>query len=551
MTKLDALKIQAEYLLAKMEHGKGYRITDLNQRLRQAADENPGDIVIRSVASVIDRMQKKDPNSIVTQGQLENVYQELVGLNPNNRFREVLGDLLQSEKTAAPVTNEEFVGAIRDSDQDMLQYDTNPKGFEYLFEPDKVTYDPKKVSNAKEKVELELRSLGVDNPRVRLAGGNSRFLLFSANLDTNMGTVPIYVPADSSGETLPSVFVGSNFEHLTHSNLSQYVKNAAYDRNPLPRVESVLSVIDEVLGASQKNIGTEEFDKTANSMPDTNEGLSAPSLFAELSDEQPRPDVSIPEVPLPKELKSLAPDIEESVIEASVGYPQASVRLAKRMIIAELASMGFKNSQIRIAAPTNDGFICEAVFNAPKGKMKIEIPIEMNGDAPLLPSVFAKDDYIADFNKANLQALVLKEGGYVEGLINSDNNLYGISLAELKQIMNKCALQGDFTTCDDVLEVIADRFNEDVYRSSVADYHNILSKIGNVKDTVKQAYEDHDQFIKTPNSIYPVHKKLGLPAHELIRDENGTWHRRSTYASKQNQEQINAFFSTSKVLVGD
>jgi len=51
--------------------------------------------------------------------------------------------------------------------------------------------------------------------------------------------------------------------------------------------------------------------------------------------------------------------------------------------------------------------------------------------------------------------------------------------------------------------------------------------------------------------MYPIHKKLGLPAHELIRDDNGIWHKRSTYAAQDAKKHIEAFFSTAKVLVGD
>jgi hypothetical protein len=556
MANFNALKTQAEYLLAKMEHGKGYRIGDLNQRLRLAADENPGDIVIRSVASVIERLHIKDPNSMMTQGQLEGVYQELVGLNTNTRFREVLGDLLRSEKNEAELTNKDFVGAMRDPVEGFLNYDVDEKvkeGFDNIFGSATNSYDPQNATKAKEKVELELRSMGF-NPHVRLAGGNSRFLIFATSLDTNRGSVPLYIPAESSGDKLPSVFVGSNtFEQLTTSNLSDYLSAAAYNRDRLPEVSNILNALDQALGVAPKTTEQDEFVKLFANLPESNgsEGLSAPGTFAELPEQNSLRNIEIPSTPVPTELKALTSEIEENVLEAAVGYPQASVRLAKRIIIAELGSMGFKNSQVRVASPTNDGFICEAILNTPNGKLKIEVPIEMNGNAPLLPSVFAKNDYVADFNAVNIQALAMKEAGYVDGAVRADTQLYGMSLHELRDAMSKSATKGDLNTCDEIIEVISDRFDEDTYRSIVGDYHKILSKLGTAKDALRQAYEDSDQFIRTPNSMYPVHKKLGLPAHELIRDENGVWHRKSTYAAKQDQEHLNTFFSTAKVLVGD
>jgi hypothetical protein len=556
MTNFNALKNQAEYLLTKMEHGKGYRIGDLNQRLRQVADENPGDIVIGSVAGVIERLHSKDPEAMITQGQLEEVYQELVGLNRNTRFREVLGDLLISDINKADLTNKNFVGAMRDPVEGTLDYDVDKKvkdGFDNMFRATENSYDPKNASRAKDKVELELKSMGF-NSHVRLAGGNARFLVFATSLDTNRGAISLYIPAEASGDKLPSVFVGSNtFETLTASNLSDYLSTASYNRERLPEVSNILNTLDQVLGITSKATKQDEFAQLFANLSDANgsEGLSSPGLFAELPNQNTLKDIEIPNTPVPAELKALTSNIEESVLEAAVGYPQASVRLAKRMIIAELGSMGFKNSQVRIASSTGDGFICEAILNTPRGKLQIEIPIEMSGNAPLLPSVFAKNDYVADFNAYNIHALALKDAGYVEGAIKNDAQLYGMSLAELKDVMIKSASKGDYNTCDEVMEAIADRFDENTYCSAVSDYQKLLSKLGNAKEMLSRSYEDSDQFIRTPNSIYPVHKKLGLPAHELIRDENGTWHRRSTYAARQSQENLSTFFSTAKVLVGD
>jgi len=557
MANFNALKNQAEYLLAKLEHGKGFHIGDLSQRLRQAADENPGDIVIKSVASVVEKLCSKDPQGLITQGQLEEIYQQLVGLNTNTRFREVLGDLLISDKNIKNSENNNYIESMRDPVEGFLEYDVDNKvkdGFDNLFSQASNRYDPQNASKAKEKVELELRSMGFTNPRVRLAGGNSRFLVFATNLDTNRGSIPVYIPAESNGDKLPSVFVGSNtFEQLTTAKLSEYLNSASNNRGHLPEVSNILNTLDHALGAAPKLTAKEEFAQLFNSLPQSNgsEGLSAPGSFAELKDYNILKDVEIPKTPVPSELKTLATDIEESVLEASVGYPQASVRMAKRMIISELGSMGFKNSQVRISSSTNDGFICEAILNTPQGKLKIEVPIEMNGNSPLLPSVFAKNDYIADFTAPNLQALAMKEAGKTDGAIRLDNQLYSMNLGNLRDIMSKSAAKGDFDTCDEVLEIISQQYDENTYRSVVADYHGFLSKLGSAKDIMVQAYEDSDQFVKTPNSMYPIHKKLGLPAHELIRDDNGIWHKRSTYAAQDAKKHIEAFFSTAKVLVGD
>ena len=560
MTNFGALKSQAELLLAKLEQGKHYVIGDLNSRLQKAAEDHPQDIVIKSVASVIERVCSKDPAALISQGDVEKLYNELVGLNASGtRFREVLGDLLVSDApNQTDVTNAQHINGLRDDpEMGAIDYgvdDQVKSGFEKMFDPISDKYDPQLAANAKQKVGHELQTLGFRNPRVRLAGGNARFLVFAADLDTNRGAIRVYIPTESTGDKFPSVFVaGNRFEKLTATDLNIHLEESAFRNDRLPNVSAILHSLDLAVQADRKHVEDEEFSKLSSALPQDNGsmGLSGPGLFANLPDQKDNmQDIEIPVTPLPKELKLVASDLEESVMEAAVGYPQATVRLAKRMIVAELGSMGFKGSQIRVASATHDGFICEAILNTPRGKLSIEVPVEMNGNAPLLPSVFAKGDYVAKFNAANINAIAMRDAGTISVAVHRDSELYGMSLHELKDTIVRSASTGDFETCDEALEVISGRFDEDTYRTVVSDYHSMLTGLLKSKDNLTQSFADSDQFVRSPNSIYPLHKKFGLPAHELIRDENGVYHKKSTYSSNE-AEAEGGFFSTAKVLVGD
>jgi hypothetical protein len=558
MTNFKALKGQAELLLAKLEQGKHYVIGGLNSRLQKAAEDNPQDIVIKSVASVIERAYHKNPETLVTQGDMEILYNELVGLNASGtRFREVLGDLLLSEVPTRDVTNTAYVNGLRDAPEaGAVEYGVGHEaksGLDQLFQTDSDKYDPKLAVDAKQKVGLELQTVGFKNSRIRLAGGNSRFLVFAADLDTNRGAIRVYIPTEATGTKFPSVFVAENrFENLTATDLNAHLEYSALRSNRLPKVSAILHSLDIAVNANEKNVSDTDFSKIASTMPQENgsEGISGPSLFANLPDQKDNiRDIEIPLTPVPKELKLVASDLEENIVEAAVGYPQTTVRLAKRMIVVELGSMGFKGSQVRVASATHDGFICEATLNTPKGKFNVEIPVEMNGNAPLLPTVFAKDDYIAKFNAANLHALAIQEAGSAAVSVNRDSALYGMTIHELKDAIVRSASKQDFDTCDEVMEIISQRFDEDTYRLVVADYHAMLSGIKQSKENLKQSFDDRDQFVSTPNSLYPVHKKLGLPAHQLVRDESGIYHKKSTYQARKEAE--GGFFSTAKVLVGD
>jgi hypothetical protein len=556
---ITSLKKQAELALAKLTEGKRFLLSDLNERLQVAADENPQDTVIKAMANVVEQIHNKNPEQLISQGDVEKLYNELIGLNASGtRFREVLGDLLISEGPKAPEANEEYVGKMRDPTEGFLDYDVDSEvkqGFDHFFEPESNKYDPQNAVFARNKVEMELRTLGFDRARVKLAGGNSRFLVFASDLDTNQGAVRVYVPADASGQQLPSVFVaGDRFDELSKPNLDNYISRASLRNERLPEVSTILNSLDVITGNVKKAMNEEEFTKVASGIPESNgsEGLSGPGVFASL----PNPsnnlkDVEIPRTAPPEPLKIIASEVEESILETTVGYPQASVRLAKRMLVAELASMGFKGSQIRVAASMADGFICEADLNTPKGKITIELPTEMSGDVPLLPSVFAHGDYVSDFTAPKLQAFVLSKTGENQTIVASDSSLYGLNLSQIKDVIVKSAMDHKFAICDEAIEVVAQKFDEETYRNVVSDYYEMLMNLGDVREKLSQSFDDSDQFVKTPNSIYPIHKKLGRPAHDLVRDENGVYHLKSTYDARKKQVEEGAFFSNAKVLVGD
>lgn len=559
MANFSSLKIQAELALSKLTEGKRYILGDVNDRLQKVATTYPQDTVIKAMASVIENMCHKGADKIISQGEIGKIYQDLVGLNASGtKFREVLGDLLISDNTT-PETNKNHIQTIRDTDAEPMKYDINTetqKTLDKMFGLEADRYDPHNAAAGKRKVELELMSMGYNTARVRIAGGNSNFLVFAADLDTNRGAVRVYIPANASGEQLPSVFVaGDKFEELTPSALKEHLNEAAQRSNYLPKVSAILNSLNILTGNVSTTVSNDNFEKSATNLPSANgsNGLSSPGLFGSLPDPNKNmKEIHIPNTPMPAPLKALASDIEERIMESAVGFPQATVRLTKRMLVAELNSMGFKGSQIRVSAPTSDGFICEAILNTPNGKTTIEVPIEMRGNAPLLPSVFAKGDFVSEFNTQNLRAFVMNESGAKDSpVLRQYANLDNMGFTELKNMIVKSAIDGDLQTCDEVLAVIGEKFDENTYRNVIADYHKMLLNIKTASETIKMAYEDKEQFYMTPNSMYPVHKKLGKPVNELIRDEFGTYHLKSTYMSRQNQKECSVLFNTAKILVGD
>jgi hypothetical protein len=558
MSNITDLKRQAETILSQLTRGREFIIGNVSERLRRAAETNPRDTVIRAVAGVVESMSRKDPTRVICQAEIDQVFNGLIGLDASGtRFREVLGDLLLSEKPAGAVLDPRYAQARRDdpSQEPIDEGDPALRGeLGQLFDRAADRYDPQRAADARAHVERELRSLGFLNTRVQLAGGNSRHLVFAADLETVRGPVRVHVPADASGERLPSVFVtGDRFAELTRQALEQHMEIAAVTRTRPVQVAAVLRSLDMLTGrtAAAARAAEDAAAKAAALLPeaDGSGGLSGPQLVGASMPGGPAvPDVRIPQTPLPEPLKALVPDMEERLAEAGLLYPQASVRLAKRMLVAELAAMGFKGVQVRIAAPTQDGFICEALLNTPRGKVGIDVPIEMQNNQPLMPAVFAKGDLVDEFTAEALSHFLARDPDTTDPAAPSDSRLAAMSLYELKDELVKRAAAGDLSGCDGVMEAVACRFDPETYRTALLDYQRILSGLGEARQTSSSRCS---RVLRSPNSIHPLCGHFMVPLGKVVQDERGTCHLASTYYARKDQDEAGAFFSNAKVLVSD
>lgn len=555
---INDLKRQAESLLSQMERGREFIIGQVSDRLRVAAETNPQDTVIKAVARVVEDMSRKDPTRLICQAEIEGVYNNLVGLNvTGTRFREELGDLLLSPKPEGAKPHPRFAQEHRDDPMQKALDEVDPalRGeLGQLFDQAADRYDAGKAADARGYVERELRSLGFGTPRVRIAGGNSRHLIFAADLDTVRGPVRVYIPADASGTKLPSIFVaGDHFAELSREGLERHIESAAVVRTPPVKVDAVLRSLSLLTGETQaqQKAAEDTAAKVAALLPNANgsEGLSAPQIVgASLPDEPKQRDVTIPQQPLPEPLKALTADLDEGLAEAGLSYPQTSVRLAKRMLVAELAAMGFKGAQVRISAPTQDGFICQAVLSTPRGRVGIDVPIEMRDNQPLMPTVFAKDDQVEDFNQAALSRFLANSPDTMPAAPFQSARLAGMSLYELKDELLKKAGSGDFDGCDAVMEAVAARFDPETYSTVLMDYQRMLSGIGEAKQA---SHSRCSKVVRSPNSIHPLCGHFMTPLHKVVQDERGVCHLASTYYGRRDQDEAGGFFSNAKVLVSD
>lgn len=482
----------AKMLLEKCDNGDEFLLGQVHDQVISAYQKYPEDGVIRAMASVVDKMVKKnDPSTIITQKQISNIYNDLVRTSGETKFRTILGHLILPTEEMKPKT----ASHLRDDCRPIQNKDLiDPRVKEILSN----TFDDdlaNKVMNIELAnagigyVKAELKSVGCEPFSIKVAGGDSNRIFYSAFFDTVKGPVAVYVPASVSGGQirLPTSFIDDNGEQMLTAQSLQ------------------ASIVRR--GAQAEDIGL---------------GLKQAEIDL--------PELIVPKTELPAELSHLARDFENSILEASSAFGKDAIGMGKKVIATELRAAGFKNAQVRFASDSSDSAIFEASIDTPHGKASIEIPLEMKATAddkfvPLLPSCFAYNETLHDFTAQNLQKFATEAVSCSS--LNKNSNLYSfMMLSELKQELIRCASVNNYSSCEDIISHIGNTFSEEDYKNAISDYQYILGS----KSAAIDAHAKTSEIMAQIGTIIPAGKGSlyprlanGKPINGMVKDESGRY----------------------------
>lgn len=487
--------------LIKQQKGQEFLLGDVANITRQAYEKYIDDPVINQFAYVIEQMVDKRGNSaLISQAEMTDVYNNLVRLSGNTKFRDVLGIFLLTHPTTKTASYPNDFVRMNRVDAENSQLSTNDFIDSKLADalsrafggkPETKAYNTKAAEIGKGYVEVELQAIGYKRPRVELIGGDAFTLVYAAHIDTPKGIVSVAIPIEmSSGKLLlPSVFVADDrFEELTAQKFQSFVERKSVNGDfSVPSVDGITKAVKMLTGI-EKTASREEFSASLNSFEASEFkergdmiSLSTPELFSDKhSLPEPKPYIdTTAKAEMPKELAHLAHDFENDLLEAASAFGKNIVQAGKRMVLSELSATGFKNTQIRFGSEDSSSVIYLAAIHTPTGPVEIEIPVEMHVKAdgthtPLAPSYFAYDGLIEDFTPEKLQRFAIRRPQPSTGQkIYSTAHSY-MTLPELRDEVVKAAMQKDYVSAEMILGTIQERFDEEAYKNAIADYHYIL-----------------------------------------------------------------------------
>lgn len=478
----------------ELTNGKEFLLGYVVDRLRKAASQFPQNQAIRTMEQVVTKRFNKAGGSIsiINQKQIQDIYNQVSGLGPTSQVRSTIDDLLLVQKpVVASHVNEQFIHGMRDHAEPLAMADEDHVNElkEALFQG-KVEPTVKRafLENGRRGVQIELESFGIQRPNVEIAAADSNFVIYAAEVNTRRGKVPFLIPAEiKQGSVLmPSVFVsGNNFVDLTASNVRTLLAHADIKKTATPKaiLDSLNRLTGKVSVATKVSTASDDAQLSC---------FAAPETFASIhSFGQPEAQAPVPQ--MPEELKELSQSgIKETLVEAGLSYPRATVLAAKATLSNEIKLANLGHDKILVEAEFDGGIILSTNLISSGGKKRIDVPIEVENGKVCLPSRFTSGAFASPFSDKDLRAFASSSDG--EQMSSMLTDKYDLTFTELHKLaLNKAAYQ-DFVNATECLSVIHDKFGPEFYRVAHNDLMDLL-RVGYA--TEEKTASSYDKFIQT------------------------------------------------------
>lgn len=518
MNEIRKIAAEAKKALDKLNNGKTFTTSYVLSRLEKAAANNSRDALICHMRDIM--IKRASSRKFISQKEIGEIYDHLYGMSGGrSSFRKEAEDLLPEKHAVLTLESYGAAGSRIPCENAISPlYADNELSRELagVFSLDKKgsfsAFSNNSMRKAEKFAKLQLVSLGCAPQLVKAIRSNDHFILCNASIDTSDFTqvnVPIPVQVTNGIPSLPTHFVQDDkLVKLNKENLYVYIK----DKNNFKRKASMGKF------ASQRS--SREF----------------------------KVDTPV----IPASLEKFA-NLENELVAAASCYDRSQVRLATNVVAAELAGFGIPNPQVRVASSNDKVLSFAADIPTSRGRVEINIPVDMPNGRPVIPSNFTVGEKIYKLNESGLSSII-KAANRDADLNKVSRETVEMRRLSYNQLVDRIidgVSRSDYKQAEDALGVINSKFGGQHYLSALDKFSKLLkhASSGSERDTmIKNALKNGD-LIRVPTSVQPYCPKLGLPANKVDFDARGRPIPARRKAQRDNLSETGAMISSSRVAI--
>jgi hypothetical protein len=518
MREIREIAAQAKKALDKIENGKTYTTRYVLNRLETAAANNSRDALICHMRDVM--AKRATSHNFITQKEIAEIHDHLCGMSSGrSNFRKEAEDLLPSQHAVLKADS-------KDASSSRIPYEEK---LSPLYEESDLSKElsgafslenkasftalsDNSIKKAEKFAKVQLVSMGCIPHTVKAVRSNEHFVLCTASVDTSDFTqvnVSIPVQITNGLPSLPNYFIQDNkLVKLNKENVYVFIK----DKNNFIKKTSANRF------ASQRS--ARDFQ------------------------------VDTPVVPASLEKYT---DLENELIAAASSFDRNQIRVATGVVAAELSGFGVPNPQVRVASSTDKVLAFAADIPTSKGRVEINIPVDMPNGRPVIPNNFVVNGKTYRLNESGLKT-IMKAADHKDDLNKISREALEMSRLSYNQLVDRIidgVSRSDYRQAEDALNTIGDKFNGQQYLSALDKFTQLLkhSSSGTERDAmIKNALKNGD-LIQVPTSVQPYCPKLGLPASKVDFDSKGRPIPIRRKAQRDNLDETGAMISSSRVAL--
>lgn len=446
---------------------KVYPVRSLLNRFANVEDQFRYDQVIRNVQRVLEKKAFDRADAIISAEELSKIANEFATLGSVENFKNVFADVLPETMTSKDDSSEK-ASAMRHTyfDEGARSLDASSNVGMEVSEDEPLTLDvpevyadlfskadrkygylaaPELVRRGQYLAEDELRNAG-HSTKVKFALSNEDTLLYTATLSTDYGRKQIFVPVEmQQGQVLyPAVFAtDKKIYELSKFGMDQFLN------------EMKISFFESQM-------------KTAGSHRDTFFSNTIREMKRAAGLEVDENTTLENKVALPTELADLGAMLENIGLQQSSKYTRDQITAATKVVSDEIGKCGY-NSKTAFAGDGEDGINVAAIVEAPEGKIEIIVPVPVTASGLLFPSKFVVATKEIPLSKVALKTYISSNQAQLTP-VRYSSEMISLDFNSLRRIVHSATTQKDYTTAEQALNVISDKYGEENHMKALADY---------------------------------------------------------------------------------
>jgi hypothetical protein len=505
----------------------------LSGQFRRHSEADPTDATMRSLASVLGKMEDHGTNWI-KKSELQKLYSKLY--SRGTRVAELFGKEL-GLTSYSPEIKRQASEIHRDLDTSKYGDQVLSNALDSVFSNAPL----KEFSKEAGKIGVNLVSRALDAwhlppVKVSIANGNTSCLLVQADFETPKGKTSMFLPLEVSENKVlpPTFFMGnSGTQELNHANIKSYLLSHAGEKLKASGT-AVLSLITK-LAVEKREVSDVELALTNLRAKRSGQGEFAGQIIGQkIASASIQPDL----LPRHKDTDSFAEQLSTPAGSAEMTLGKAKVAQAREHLSREMKGFGHQ-AQISILGHDSNSLRCGVTCQG--GKIAFTVPVKFVSGKMQKPMVLLCNGSVSPFSAKGIASLIAEEKSDFK-VAAAASPMYSLKPSDLVNIVRTAMVEENKDKALDALNILQQSGDDVAYTVAFQAFMQGLS--GKTAEVKKECSMQR----KSSTSEQMICGHTGLPVSKVFIDKHGSC--RPLYRQGQAESYEGAFFSTAKILAG-